>query len=256
MDDPTIAPAGRFCGKVNSWAPAFYSCSVSGGMSQDIERCSGGVNDADLTTGGMFQTAATCPQWAGYRDSTIGEVFANPACNQDDGFFTGGGFSFQSPAVDFVGSCIAGTCQVCKDGDTRCMSPSDGGIPQLCIDGRWRGYRGNGLFRFDLGQNGVQYHVEAQATLSAAVFTALCFAAMLCNVYVGVATLRGNERERERVRFNEKMEAMAAENSPIVVRNASSAVNSPIRRPSVVSLASPLQAASSKVAPWSVSAVP
>jgi hypothetical protein len=31
--------APRFCGKVNSWAPAFLTCLVSGGLSQDISRC-------------------------------------------------------------------------------------------------------------------------------------------------------------------------------------------------------------------------
>jgi hypothetical protein len=31
--------APRFCGKVNTWAPAFRTCLVSGGLSQDISRC-------------------------------------------------------------------------------------------------------------------------------------------------------------------------------------------------------------------------
>ncbi len=31
--------APRFCGKANVWAPAFRTCLVSGGLSQDISRC-------------------------------------------------------------------------------------------------------------------------------------------------------------------------------------------------------------------------
>ena len=51
--------ATRFCGKVNTWAPSFFTCFVSGGLSQDLARCAQGPTDSDLSTAAFADTAVS-----------------------------------------------------------------------------------------------------------------------------------------------------------------------------------------------------
>jgi len=115
-----------------------------------------GPTDSDLSTRDVANTAAVCPNWAGYKESPIGEVFVNPPCRMGElrvtrgnsiysGYDTGGGYDFTSPvydftspAVDWQGVCVRGVCAICHDGERRCTSvgitPADGirhGIPQV-----------------------------------------------------------------------------------------------------------------------------
>ena len=92
-----------------------------------------GPTDSDLSTGDVANTAAVCPNWGGYRESSIGEVFVSPPCGVADAVMGGGGYSFVSPAVDWQGVCVRGVCAICPDGERRCTHSSDGGrgIPQV-----------------------------------------------------------------------------------------------------------------------------
>jgi len=174
--------AARFCGKVNTWAPPFFTCLVSGGLSQDISRCAQGPTDSDLSTEAFADTATVCPKWAGYRESSIGEVFVSPPCGEGDAVMGGGGYSFVSPAIDWEGVCVHGSCQICLDGTRRCTEAADAGIPQICLGGGWKPLRGNGMLAMDLSWREVPYSVSAQALVTVAVFVAISFAMLVLNV--------------------------------------------------------------------------
>ncbi len=97
-----------------------------------------GPTDSDLSTRDFANTAAVCPNWAGYKESPIGEIFVDPPCGVGDAVMTGGGYAFTSPAVDWQGVCVGGVCAICHDGERRCFGPSstgsrtsDAGIPQV-----------------------------------------------------------------------------------------------------------------------------
>ena len=107
-----------------------------------------GPTDSDLSTKDVANTAAVCPNWAGYKESPQLDVFVNPPCAVDNAvmtdsgyeytipaaLMTGGGYEFTSPAVDWKGVCVGGVCVICHDGQSRCMDrSSDGGIPQVCV---------------------------------------------------------------------------------------------------------------------------
>uniref|UniRef100_A0A7S0HLX9 Cellulase n=1 Tax=Hanusia phi TaxID=3032 RepID=A0A7S0HLX9_9CRYP len=174
--------ASSFCGRVNSWAPDFHPCAVSGGLSQDITRCSQGETDSDLSTKNMANVAAVCPRWAGYRDSTIGEVFADPACQANDATFSSGGYDFVSPSIDWSGYCNRGKCQICLEGSQRCQAPTDGGEPQICLNGKWQRARGHGMSPWDMPLSDL--NIAAQSQLTSAVFASLCFAFVCFNAVV------------------------------------------------------------------------
>ena len=48
-------------------------------------------------------------------------------------------FNVRSPAIEWYGSCHAGDCKVCSDGDTRCggFEGSETGVSQVCMNGEW-----------------------------------------------------------------------------------------------------------------------
>ena len=48
-------------------------------------------------------------------------------------------FYVRSPAIEWYGSCHAGDCKVCSDGDTRCggFEGSETGVSQVCMNGEW-----------------------------------------------------------------------------------------------------------------------
>eukprot|EP00277_Geminigera_cryophila_P045307 CAMPEP_0173069722 /NCGR_PEP_ID=MMETSP1102-20130122/8185_1 /TAXON_ID=49646 /ORGANISM="Geminigera sp., Strain Caron Lab Isolate" /LENGTH=324 /DNA_ID=CAMNT_0013937843 /DNA_START=394 /DNA_END=1368 /DNA_ORIENTATION=+ len=199
----SLAP--RFCGKVNSWAPMFHTCLVSGGLSQDISRCAQGPTDSDLSTLDFAATAAVCPRWAGYRESSIGEVFVSPACGVGDAVMAGGGYNFVSPAIDWEGVCVRGECAVCLDGDRRCTTLAEAGVPQICLGGTWRALRGNGLQDTDLGTEQLVYNVAAQSEVATAVFAGLCMALLFINVSIGIVSMRKDDAERETKLFEKHL---------------------------------------------------
>jgi len=201
--------APRFCGKANVWAPAFRTCLVSGGLSQDISRCAQGPTDSDLSTADFAATAAVCPKWAGYRDSSIGEVFVSPPCVAGEAVMGGGGYSFVSPAIDWEGVCVRGACAVCLEGDKRCTAASDAGTPQVCLDGKWVELRGNGMRASDLDANQLRFNVGAQAEVASAVFAGLCFALLFVNAAGVWLSFRKDEEEREDKRFEKHLNELS-----------------------------------------------
>jgi hypothetical protein len=204
----------RFCGKVNAWAPNFFTCMISGGLSQDISRCAQGPSDSDLSTLDYSNTAAVCPKWAGYRESSIGEVFVSPPCGRGDVVMAGGGYNFVSPAVDWEGVCVRGQCAVCLDGLRRCDAVSDSGIPQICLGGQWKPLRGNGMQYGDLGGDQLPFNVAAQSQVATAVFAGLCFALVLLNVSGVWLSHYKAEEEREAQRFAKHLDEMSGGANP------------------------------------------
>lgn len=117
----------------------------------------------------------------------------------------GGGYSFVSPAIDWEGVCVHGSCQICLDGTRRCTEAADAGIPQICLGGGWKPLRGNGMQAMDLPWREVPYSVSAQALVTVAVFVAISFAMLVLNVSGVWLSYRKAEEERESKRFEKAM---------------------------------------------------
>jgi hypothetical protein len=121
----------------------------------------------------------------------------NPPCVVGEARMSGGGYYFSSPAVDWEGVCVRGVCAICLDGDYRCTDSSHAGIPQICLGGRWRALRGNGMQTTDLGGEQLAYNIVGQAQVAATAFAGLCFGLLVMLVAL---VYRGQQQGEARVR--------------------------------------------------------